>query len=83
MITAEQVAGMAGSLGTVAGLARVSAEIESLSRKLIDGVEVLSRDELAQMNGALHSLNSAILSMDCAVRGLLGHADARVVDCVG
>ena len=38
MISAEQIAGLAGSLGTAEGLARVDAEIDSLSRPA-DGFE--------------------------------------------
>ena len=49
----------------------------------MDSKEVLSRDELAQMMGALDSLSTAILSMDRAARELRGQAGAGAVDCVG
>lgn len=83
MISAVRVAELAGSLGTAEGLARVNAEVESLCHHLTDSKEVFSRDELAQMIGALDSLSAAILSMDRVARELLGQTSAGAVDCVG
>ena len=82
MISAEQVAELTGALGTAEGLARVNAEMESLSQHLRDSKEVFSRVELAQTIGALDSLSAAILSLDRVTRELLGQS-AGAVDCVG
>jgi hypothetical protein len=82
MVSAEEVAELAGSLGTVEGLARVNREIASVSHQLRDSKQAFSRDELAQMIRALNSLSAAILSMDRVTRELLGQS-AGAVDCVG
>jgi hypothetical protein len=82
MVSAQQVAELAGSLGTAGGLARVNTGIKSLSQDMMDSKKVFSRDELAQMIDALDSLSAAILSMDRVTRELLGQS-AGAVDCVG
>jgi hypothetical protein len=83
MVSAEGVAELAASLGTVAGLVRVDAEIASLNRRLIDSRQAFSREQLAQMQCALGVLSTAILSMDRAARDLLIAAGAGAVNCVG
>jgi hypothetical protein len=83
MMSAEQVAELAGSLGTARGLAQVNAAMASLSRHLMDSKEVFSRDELAQVMAALDYLSGAIICMDRVTRELLGQAGAGAVDCVG
>jgi len=82
-MSVEQIAELAGSLGTAAGLTRVNAEMESLRLHLGVSKAVLSRDELARMLCALNSLSAAILSMNRVARELLGHAGSGAVDCVG
>ncbi len=82
MITTEEVANLAGSLGTIAGLAQVSASMASLSRQLRDRKGMFSRNELAQMIAALDYLSAAILAMDRVTRELLGQHEGAL-DCVG
>lgn len=83
MISAEQIAELAGALGTAEGLARVNAAMQSLSRNLRESKEAFSRAELTRMIGALDCLSAAILSMDRVTRELLGQAGRGAVDCVG
>ena len=83
MITVEQVAELAGSLGTPEGLARVNAAIESMVRQRKESKQVFSHAELAQTIGALDSLSAAIFSMDRVTRELLDKAGAGAVDRVG
>jgi hypothetical protein len=82
VITTEEVANLAGSLGTVEGLAQVNASMASLSRQLRDGKGMFSRNELSQMIAALDYLSAAILSMDRVTRELLGQHKGAL-DCVG
>ncbi len=83
MISVEQVVELAGSLGTAEGLAQVNAEMESLRQHLMDSNEVLSRNQLDNLIGALDFLSAAILSMDRVTREMLGRAGAGEIDCVG
>ena len=82
MINAEQIAALAGSLGTLEGLARVNAEMESLSLDAREG-NFKSRAELAAILRALDCLSGAILAMDRVTRDLLGQAGLGAIDCVG
>jgi hypothetical protein len=83
MISAKQIASLAGSLGTLEGLAEVGSTMESLRLHLADGKVKFSRDELAQMLRALDSLSGAILSMDRVTRQMLGRAGSGAIDYVG
>jgi hypothetical protein len=82
MVWVEEVASLAGSLGTAAGLARVNAAMGLLNQRLLERKEVFSRAELAQMAGALDFLSAAIFSMDRVTRELLAER-VGAVDCVG
>ena len=83
MLSAEKIAELAGSLGTLEGLIRVSTEMESLRLHLAASSETLSRNELVRMLCALDTLSAAILSMGRVTRDLLGQAGSGAVDCVG
>jgi hypothetical protein len=83
MLSADQIAELAGSLGTPEGLIKVSTEMESLRLQLAVTSEILSRNQLARMLCALDTLNTAILSMGRVTRELLGQAGSGAVDCVG
>ena len=83
IISAENIAQLEGSLGTVEGLADVHHRIESLRAMLADPSRRPSRAELAQMLSALGSLSAAILSMDQVTRQLLGRGHQGAIDCVG
>ena len=83
MISAQQIGGLAASLGTPEGLARVNATIDSLNHQLMDPERIFPRGELADLLRALSSLSLAILSMNRVTRGLLGQVGAGAVNCVG
>jgi hypothetical protein len=53
-----------------------------LNQRLLERKEVFSREELAQMAGALDFLSAAIFSMDRVTRELLAER-VGAVDCVG
>ena len=82
MISAEQIASLAGSLGTLEGLAQVNLEMDKLHLDATEG-KITSREELAEMMRALNSLNAAIQAMDRVTRDLLNRAGLGAIDCVG
>jgi hypothetical protein len=82
VISAEQIAPLAGMLGTPAGLARMNAAIETLNHQLSDPKRNFSRKELAELVCALDGLSSVMLCMNRVTRELLGQNRAGKVNFV-
>jgi hypothetical protein len=82
MLNSEEVAGLAGELGTANGLRRVKLEIDLISERLEDKGLPFSPQELARIQVALASLSSAISAMNRTARAMLAEAGVRA-DYVG
>lgn len=72
--SAQEIAELASSLGTIDGLQRVNFEIDRLNARLAEKDLPYSREELAKMSAALASLSSAIVEMSRTARAMLAEA---------
>jgi hypothetical protein len=72
--SAQEIAELANSLGTINGLQRVNFEIDLLNARLAEKNLPFSRQELAKMSAALASLSSAIVEISRTARAMLAEA---------
>ena len=82
MLNSEEVAGLAGELGSADGLRRVKLAIDLLSERFEEKTLPFSHAELARIQVALASLSAAIIEMNRIARAMLAEAGVRA-DYVG
>jgi hypothetical protein len=80
---ANRITEMAGWLGTMEGLFRVTNEISILNERLAGARAKLPRDEMMDIHHALTFLGNAISEMSRVSRGTLEQAGVKGLDHVG